>query len=281
MHHELEKYIALVQAKSYSKAAQQLHISQPALSIAIQQLEKQLGHKLIQSKRPIILTTAGQEVYESSLRIASEMTQLKDRLSEVSASSKKIALGSIDSIASRLVSHKAYGNLFLLEVNNSARLRHDVLSGALDAAIVTTPHTRLSEHLIITPLAQEPFSLVAHPDIAPNVFQELTKRRVHSFITYNPESTTYKYIVMHANKAGIMLRPKVSSTNPSFILQLVIAKQGCALLPDSLVSSAVSEGTLQALTSTNLAHFNRPVSLIYRNNTDKQSLLSELTQIID
>lgn len=64
---------------SFSKAAQQLHITQPALSIAIQKIETSIGMPLFdRSRRPLQLTSAG-EIYihsiEKMIRLEQELTQ--------------------------------------------------------------------------------------------------------------------------------------------------------------------------------------------------------------
>lgn len=57
-------FVALVDAKSYRTAADQLFISQPALSQQIQRLERDLGFSLIdRSTRPFSLTAGGREFY--------------------------------------------------------------------------------------------------------------------------------------------------------------------------------------------------------------------------
>lgn len=61
---EIDAFLAVIQAGSLSKAAQQLYITQPALSYRIQTLEKELGYQLLmrsKGQRQVELTTAGRE----------------------------------------------------------------------------------------------------------------------------------------------------------------------------------------------------------------------------
>jgi DNA-binding transcriptional LysR family regulator len=62
-------FITLVRFQNYSKAAQQLHVSQPTLSRNISLLEKALGQKLVMRERPLRLTPAGNLALEQAEEI--------------------------------------------------------------------------------------------------------------------------------------------------------------------------------------------------------------------
>ena len=62
---QLYYYRTLTQVKSYKKAAAELYISEPTLSVAIKKLEKELGTELLERKRhSITLTPDGEEFAE-------------------------------------------------------------------------------------------------------------------------------------------------------------------------------------------------------------------------
>ena len=67
MHNRLQFFVRLVETGSYTKAAKDLYLSQPALSIAIQKLERELDAKLIvRSHRSFKLTEAGKVAYAAA-----------------------------------------------------------------------------------------------------------------------------------------------------------------------------------------------------------------------
>jgi DNA-binding transcriptional LysR family regulator len=49
MDDSLRKFVAVVEAGTFTRAAELLHISQPALSVAVAKLEKTIGEKLLES----------------------------------------------------------------------------------------------------------------------------------------------------------------------------------------------------------------------------------------
>src|SRR5260370_37406037 len=56
----LRYFVAVTEAKSFRRAAEQLHIAQPPLSVQIRQLEEEVGATLLErSKRHVALTEAG------------------------------------------------------------------------------------------------------------------------------------------------------------------------------------------------------------------------------
>lgn len=71
---QLRCFVAVAESTSFSKAAQKLYLSQPALSQQIAKLEQQLGITLIsRNSRSINLTAAGQELYRHAIVLLNEM----------------------------------------------------------------------------------------------------------------------------------------------------------------------------------------------------------------
>ena len=73
---DLEYFLAVVHARSFTKAAQARHVSQPALSRKIQEMEKRLGAVLLErTTRKVGLTEAGKafQRYASAILESCEM----------------------------------------------------------------------------------------------------------------------------------------------------------------------------------------------------------------
>jgi DNA-binding transcriptional LysR family regulator len=74
---QLRYFVAVAESLSFRRAADELHIAQPALSRQIQQLEEQLGARLLErDKRSVALTAAGQAVLEHSRTLLAQMQGL-------------------------------------------------------------------------------------------------------------------------------------------------------------------------------------------------------------
>lgn len=83
------RYFAAVASEgSFSRAAEKLNMAQPPLSRQIQQLEDELGARLLDRGRPITLTEPGRYFYE-------QVRQVLDRVEEIRLMTQRIAKGSV------------------------------------------------------------------------------------------------------------------------------------------------------------------------------------------
>jgi len=88
----LDYFCQLVSIGNYTRAAKQIGIAQPALSIAIQKLEKELGLKLInRAEKNALLTAEGKVLYESATKLLAQVKQVELELQEM----KDLSRGSI------------------------------------------------------------------------------------------------------------------------------------------------------------------------------------------
>src|SRR5436305_8248169 len=81
---QLQTFMAVVQEGSFSRAAQKLHRSQPAISQTIRKLEEELGEALLdRSSRDGTLTDAGQVVYDYAQKMVNLRTEAQGALTEL------------------------------------------------------------------------------------------------------------------------------------------------------------------------------------------------------
>ena len=99
---QLEYFVTIINCGSISAAAQQLHISQPPLSMQIRSLEEELGVLLLErSTRVVRATDAGQRLYEKALDILDLVKETETTLTDSeSLISGKLILGTISSCGS-------------------------------------------------------------------------------------------------------------------------------------------------------------------------------------
>jgi len=112
---QLEAFVAVVEEKSFSRAAAKLLRTQPAISQAIRRLEEWTGEPLLdRSSRSGILTEAGRLVYENAERVLNLRAETRAALNELRALERgKLTLGANETTA-----------LYLLPVLKRFRLRH-------------------------------------------------------------------------------------------------------------------------------------------------------------
>ena len=75
---ELRYLVAIAQEKSFGRAAQRCFVSQPALSVAIQKLEEELGTQLFErGKSEITVTPVGERIVEQAQRVLEEVARVR------------------------------------------------------------------------------------------------------------------------------------------------------------------------------------------------------------
>ena len=75
---QMQYFVSVVNANSFTEAAEQMYISQSAISQQMRALEDELGVELIhREKRRFSLTPAGEYFYRNSLRVLDEVERLK------------------------------------------------------------------------------------------------------------------------------------------------------------------------------------------------------------
>jgi DNA-binding transcriptional LysR family regulator len=81
---QLKVFEAVARQRSFSRAAEMLHLSQPAVSMQVKQLEESVGLPLFeQMGKKIFLTEAGQEMFHYSRAIAEQLDEMEGVLSRM------------------------------------------------------------------------------------------------------------------------------------------------------------------------------------------------------
>ena len=144
---QLRYFRALVEHGSFSRAAENVFVSQPALSLQIQELESTLGGPLVErDRRGVILTQMGRDVHQQALRVLDEALLLETLGKRFADTSLRVSVGMVSTLApyllggvlERLQSASPRIDLDLREAPGQT-LVSDLLAGRLDAAVVSLP----------------------------------------------------------------------------------------------------------------------------------------------
>src|SRR6266446_6858047 len=105
--HPLRVFLTVAAERSFSRAAEKLLRTQPAVSLAIQRLEAEMGEKLIdRSAKDLLLTDAGQIVLDYARRFESLRQEMENSLAELrDNSSGRLVIGANESTTLYLLGH--------------------------------------------------------------------------------------------------------------------------------------------------------------------------------
>ena len=145
---ELRYLVAVAQEKSFGRAAQRCFVSQPALSVAIQKLEEELGAQLFErGKTEVTVTPVGERIVEQAQKVLEEAARIRD-LAQTGRNQLVglFRLGVIYTVAPYLLpdlipvlNARAPQMPLEIEENLTEHLEGVLKSGRIDAAIIALP----------------------------------------------------------------------------------------------------------------------------------------------
>ncbi|KYH32325.1 HTH-type transcriptional regulator CysL [Moorella mulderi DSM 14980] len=145
---QLLAFKAVAQKKSFSKAANELHISQPAISAHIQALEDRFNTRLLdRTNRKVTLTEAGKLLYKYALELSELYDRAEKAMAEISGTVKgHLLLGGTLTIGEYVLPpmigyfKSLYPDVDLtLEIANTERIVRRVVQHTLDLGLIEGP----------------------------------------------------------------------------------------------------------------------------------------------
>jgi DNA-binding transcriptional LysR family regulator len=251
---QLEIFLTVANEKSFSRAAQKLMRTQPAVSLAIQRLESELGEKLIdRSLKDGTLTDAGQVVLEFARKFANLKSGLQNALTELRDShTGRLTIGANESGALYLLSHiQAFRKLYpgvKVEVRRSlsSRIPLEVLDNSIELGVVSyepTERNLFSEVIYTDALCFVVFP--SHPLAQRSPRQaKITELGAEHFIAHNVISPYRLTVLRTFQKHHVTLNMPVEMPTLETIKQAVQNKMGVAFLPRMTVQNELDAGTL-------------------------------------
>ncbi|WP_256941095.1 LysR family transcriptional regulator [Bacillus sp. EAC] len=245
---ELEYFIAICEELHFTKAAEKLGISQPALSRQVRALEDRLGVRLFDRLgKKIAITEAGKILKEESEKIFTNIKYIYEQIGELQKVKRgKLIIGAMSEELSQLASviflelHRMHPYL-QMKIIMSDNIEDRVIQNEIDIALT---HMSLENELLSNiPLYNEEFYLVVPFDhlLAEREkvdFEEIKDiQLVLSPINHNCR----KLIDDAATSMGFVFKPIIELTDVNSILSIVKAGIGATILPNTLLTSENSE----------------------------------------
>ncbi len=160
---QLKVFESVARHLSYSRAADELHLTQPAVSMQVKQLEDNIGLPLLeQLGKRIYLTEAGRELYQYSRSIAQQLSDMEVALDELKGMERGKLNISVVTTANYFAPHllakfcqRYRGVTVSLNVSNREAVLKQLADNVIDLAIMGQPPENLdidSESFMENPL---------------------------------------------------------------------------------------------------------------------------------
>lgn len=252
----LEYFIEVAKHLNFTKAANALHISQPSLSKTIKNMEEELGVPLFyRAFRQLELTDAGKALLQNAKKVLLAYEQLTSELNDVMDLKKgeiRIGIPPIigaafcSSIISQYIDLYPLINVTLTEVGTK-KIKDGIDDSSLDVGFVcNNPHYYKGVKSI--PILKDPLKLVAHKNhpLSRKKTISLAELEHESFIMYRQDFSLYDSIIERCQANGFFPNIVCESSQKDFIIEMVEAKLGIALLPSQICRKLENE-TIKAI----------------------------------
>tara|TARA_R110000782_G_scaffold19075_5_gene51887 strand:+ start:346 stop:1290 length:945 start_codon:yes stop_codon:yes gene_type:complete len=255
---QLDVFLAVCQHRSYSKAAQQLALTQPAVSSQIRSLEDVVGQALFDYLgKQLFLTSAGELMQRAARDLKQRLVHLEIELTELHGRLQGSLNIAIESSAEQLL--PSYINQFCLQhpdvnislhVVNHQRLLERLADNLDDLAIMTqVPEGRA---LSYTPFAEHQLLVVASPNHPLTQQSEshgisLIQLLEHPLLLREPGSGSRQIFESFCRQQSCVIQYVRQVGSNLAIRQCLLNGDGCAVLPAALVAEDISTGKLREL----------------------------------
>lgn len=272
---QLEVLLTVAQEQSFSRAAQALHRTQPAVSQAIRRLELELGEPLFdRSSKDGTLTAAGRVLHE----FAQQMLNLRQGAHTAIKELKDLQRGKL------ALSANEYTVMYLLPILPVFRARHPHIKVEVKRSLASRiPSQILDRDVEIGVVSYKPAdSAIASVSVltdelvlvvAPN--HPLARKEVvsirelgaESFIAHNVPSPYREKVVRTFEKYKTPLNISIEMPTLEAIKRLVEQGMGVALIPRLATQAELAGKQLMALTVKEMRS-ERAINLIYRKGAN-------------
>lgn len=268
--HALQVFLTVATEKSFSRAAEKLLRTQPAVSLAVQRLEQEMGEKLIdRSGKELILTDAGRTVIEYARRFQSLQQELDNSLAELRDNSAgRLVIGANESATLYLLRHiERYRELFpkikiTVRRSLSSRIPDELLDGNLELGVIS--YDPADERLKSKIIYSDSLVFVVSPKhrLAHRKAISITELGTETFIAHNVISPYREVVIRTFRENKVPLGIDVEMPTIETIRKLVQSNLGVAFLPRMCVEHEIEQKILYEVRVKEM-HLERKIRLVY------------------
>lgn len=270
---QLETFLAVAREGSFSRAAQILFRTQPAVSQTIRRLEQEVGESLFdRSSRDGTLTDAGRVLYDYAEKLLNTRTEALSAIESL----RQLERGKL------AVAANEFTCIYLLPLLHEFRRLHPMVHVCVQRStgsrIPSEVMNRNSEMGVITYRPDDPelksiavyidelaFVVPPHHPLAHAKQVRIRQLGAEMFVAHNVPSSYRAKVLETFAKCKVPLNMDVELPSIEAIKKFVSAGNGVALLPMITVAEEVKRGDLIRVEVPEL-RFERKLRIIYRKN---------------
>src|ERR1700733_13639456 len=268
--HSLNVLLTVASEKSFSRAAEKLLRTQPAVSLAIQRLELVLGEKLIdRSAKDLLLTDAGKIVLEYARRFENLQGDLENAIAELrDKSAGRLTVGANESSTLYLLDHiehyrRRYPKIKVqIRRSVSSKIPAELIDGGLELGILT--YDPEDDRLISKVIYTDHLAFIVSPAHRLALCKDIsiTELGSETFIAHNVVSPYRGMVIREFQRHKVPLNMDLEMPTVEAIRKMVERNEGVAFLPHMCVSEEISQGILREIKVKQM-NVDRKIRLVY------------------
>lgn len=244
---QLMYFVAVADVRSFTRAADQVGVTQPTLSRALRSLEDELGASLINRGAVVTLTPAGEAVLPLAQRMLADADMVRSTVAEmVGLRSGRVRVGATPSLCIGVLAdvlrvfHARHPEIAVeLAEDGSQPLETSLVRNELDVALVIVPPDGVDPALHSAPLLRERLS-VASPrgrrPLTPRGSISVAELAKHDLVMVRRGYDLREVTLRAYAVAGVTPRIAVEGGQMDAVLRMVEAGTGVAVVPDLVFS---------------------------------------------
>jgi len=266
----LKVFLTVATERSFSRAAEKLLRTQPAVSLAVQRLEADLNEKLIdRSAKELLLTDAGKIVLEYARRFENLRDELDNALAELRDNSAgRLIVGANESTTLYLLPHieqyrRTYPKVKIqVRRSLSSKIPTQLIDGDLELGIIS--YDPEDDRLISDVIYTDHLCFVVSPEhrFAGREEVPITELGMETFIAHNVVSPYRATVIREFQRHKVPLNMDVEMPTVESIRKLVQRNEGVAFLPKMCVEQELRLGRLREVRVKELT-MERKIRLVY------------------
>jgi len=278
----LQVFHTVARLLSFTKAAETLHMTQPAVTFQIRQLEEYFNTRLFdRTHNRISLTVAGERVFDYAERIVSLYNEMDVRVRELTGDvSGILIIGASTTIAEYVLPgllgefKERYPSVNIrLNVSNSLGV---VENNSVDVGIVESPI--VNKNLAVEVCWHDKLVFICPPDHPYAKYSSVPVSEIISqpFVCREEGSGTLEFIRAHLEQNGVSLQDmqiSLEAGSPEAVKSVVEAGLGISVVSRATVHKELKLGTLVAIPLDPLLE--RPFSIVYQRQKFRLRAMEE------
>lgn len=285
---QLESFLKIAETGSVTRAAELLHLTQPAVTRQMAALERDLGVPILErSGRGIRLTRGGELLLDYAQRALALLEEGRQRIQDESqGESGRISIGAgvTTSIVQlpgwlRQLRETSPSAEIIVRTGESREVTQWVMDRELDLGIVTSP--RQMPHLRVVPLFEEEIGLVA-PGDHPLANRRMKAAELESApLILFPRGNGFRDFLEQTFAAqDVSLRPKMENDSVEVLKSFVAMGLGMTFLPLAAARQELDSGALSLIRITGVPSLRRRTAVVLREDRYLNAVTRRFLEIL-